>query len=205
MAAGDTGRDAAPMTSVAIVDDHQAIRLGLHAALQSEPGLIPVGAAANAAELSPLLYRCRPDVVLLDYNLPDADGLKVCRDVKATVTAPSVILYSAFAHDSMTIPAIVAGADGILDKGVPARELFAAIREVARGRNALPPVTRDQLLAASATLDEEDRPILAMLVEGTRPRGIAEALHIDDRILHRRIGQILGRLTGSVRVSPLAR
>lgn len=193
------------MISVVIVDDHHAVRLGLHAALTSEPGLVPVGAAASAAELAPLLYRCRPDVVLLDYNLPDADGLKVCRDVKASVSAPSVILYSAFADDAMTIPAIVAGADGILDKSAPAREVFAAIHDVVDGRNAQPPVTRDQLLAASAVLDAEDLPILSMLVEGTTPVAIAEALRVDHRTLHRRTGRILGQLTGSVSVSSTSR
>ncbi|HEU4701772.1 MAG TPA: response regulator transcription factor [Conexibacter sp.] len=192
------------MISVVIVDDHHAVRLGLHAALTSEPGVAPVGAAASAAELAPLLYRCRPDVVVLDYNLPDADGLKVCRDVKATVPAPAVIVYSAFADDAMTIPAIVAGADGILDKGVPARELFTAIHAVVAGHKALPPVTRDQLLAAGAVLDAEDLPVLSMLVEGTSPRAIAEALRLDDRTLHRRTGRILGALTGSVSISPRA-
>lgn len=192
------------MINIVIVDDHPAVRLGLHTALESEPGLVPIGAAANAAELGPLLYGCRPDVVLLDYNLPDADGLKVCRDVKTTVTAPAVILYSAFADTSMTVPAIVAGADGILDKGVPARELFAAIRAVADGRRALPPITADHLRAASAVLEDADLPILGMLVDGMGPRAIAEALHLDDRTLHRRTGRMLGRLTGAVDVSPRA-
>ena len=124
---------------VAIVDDHHAVRLGLHTALRSEPGLVPAGTAADAAALAPLLYRSRPDIVLLDYNLPDIDGLTVCREIKAEALLPGVILYSAFADGSMTIPAIVAGADGILNKGVPARELFAAIREAVGGGDALPP------------------------------------------------------------------
>ena len=94
------------MIRVAIVDDHHAVRLGLHTALRSEPGLVPVGTAADAAELAPLLYRSRPDIVLLDYNLPDIDGLTVCREIKAEALAPGVILYSAFADGSMTIPAI---------------------------------------------------------------------------------------------------
>ena len=63
------------MIRVAIVDDHHALRLGLDTAIRSEPGLVPAGVAATAAELAPLLYRTRPDVVLLDYNLPDTDGL----------------------------------------------------------------------------------------------------------------------------------
>jgi len=187
------------MIRVAIVDDHHAVRLGLHTALRTEPGLIPVGAAANAAELAPLLYRSRPDLVLLDYNLPDIDGLTVCCDLKAEALAPRVILYSAFADGAMTVPAIVAGADGILDKGVPARELFAAIREVIGGGSALPAVSPAQLHAAGAVLDDEDLPILGMLVERTSTHDIAETLRIDHQTLKRRIGRMLSTLTPAVR------
>jgi DNA-binding NarL/FixJ family response regulator len=185
------------MIRVAVVDDHHAVRLGLHTALRSEPGLVPVGAAANAAELAPLLYRTRPDVVLLDYSLPDVDGLTVCRHVKAEALAPFVILYSAFADGSMTIPAIVAGADGIVDKGAPGRELFAAIREVVSGADALPRVSSEQLAVAGAALDEADLPILGMLIDRTQTSDIAETLRVDQVTLKRRIGRMLDTLTAS--------
>ena len=112
------------MITVAIVDDHHAIRLGLRAALLSEAGLEPVGSAANAGETEVLLYRTRPDVVLLDYHLPGMDGLTLCRRIKSDIPAPAVILYSAFADPSMTVPAIVAGADAIVHKGGQTRDLF---------------------------------------------------------------------------------
>ncbi len=185
------------MIRVAVVDDHHAVRLGLHTALRSEPGLVPVGAATNAAELAPLLYRTRPDVVLLDYSLPDVDGLTVCRHVKAEALAPFVILYSAFADGSMTIPAIVAGADGIVDKGAPGRELFAAIREVVSGADALPRVSSEQLAVAGAALDEADLPILGMLIDRTQTSDIAETLRVDQVTLKRRIGRMLDTLTAS--------
>jgi two-component system response regulator DesR len=192
------------MIRVAIVDDHHAVRLGLHTAIQSEPGLVPAGVAANAAELAPLLYRNRPEIVLLDYNLPDIDGLTVCRDLKTQALAPGVILYSAFADDSMTVPAIVAGADGILSKGVPARELFEAIRRVTGGDHALPPISGDQLQAAGARLDDADLPILGMLIDRTPIHDIAATLHLDHAALKRRIGRMLTRLTASVRPAPEA-
>jgi DNA-binding NarL/FixJ family response regulator len=187
------------MIRVAIVDDHHALRLGLDTAIRSEPGLVPAGVAATAAELAPVLYRNRPDVVLLDYNLPDVDGLTVCRDIKSQVPAPGVILYSAFADASMTVPAIVAGADGIVNKGVPARELFEAIREVARGGDALPAISGELLEAASLTLDEEDLPILGMLIDRTPAHEIADTLRLELPPLRRRIGRMLGRLQASVR------
>jgi two-component system response regulator DevR len=186
------------MIRVAIVDDHHAVRLGLDTAIRSEPGLVPAGVAATVAELAPVLYRNRPDVVLLDYNLPDGDGLTVCRDIKSQVPAPGVILYSAFADASMTVPAIVAGADGIVNKGMPPRQLFEAIREVARGRDALPAISSEQLEAATLTLDDEDLPILGMLIDRTPPHDIADTLRLELPVLRKRIGRMLHRLQASV-------
>src|SRR5690348_14943470 len=182
------------MIRVAIVDDHPAVRLGLRAALTAEPGLTAVGAAASAAELSPLLYRTDPDVVLLDYHLPDIDGLTLCREIKLAAPSRRVILYSAFADDSMTVPAIVAGADGIIHKGVRPQQLFEAVRVVAGGGDALPPVYPVHLEAAGIQVDAEDLPILAMLVDGTPARDIAATLAITDSQLARRVRRMLDRL-----------
>jgi DNA-binding NarL/FixJ family response regulator len=180
--------------TVAIVDDHHAIRLGLRAALLSEAGLEPVGSAANAGETDVLLYRTRPDVVLLDYHLPGIDGLTLCRKIKSDVPAPAVVLYSAFADPSMTVPAIVAGADAIVHKGGHTRELFDAIRQTARGDKALPPVSEPLLEAAGQALDLEDLPLLGMLVNRTPPAEIAATMRIERAELDRRIAGMLGRL-----------
>ena len=182
------------MITVAVVDDHHAIRLGLHAALVSEAGLEPVGSSADAAELDVLLYRTRPDVVLVDYHLPDTDGLTLCRRIKSNVPAPAVVLYSAFAEPSMTVPAIVAGADGIVHKGGQTRELFDAIRQTARGDSALPPVSEPLLEAAAQALEPEDLPLLGMLINHTSPADIVLTMRIDRRELDRRIAAMLGRL-----------
>jgi DNA-binding NarL/FixJ family response regulator len=191
------------MISVAVVDDHHAVRLGLHTAIRSEPGLVNVGAASTAAELAPLLYRSRPDVVILDYHLPDEDGLTVCWRLKSDVPAPRVILYSGFADASMTVPALVAGADGLLHKGGPALELFTAIREVARGGHAIPAISPPLLEAAANALEPDDLPILSMLVDRTPPHEIAETLRLDHTQLSQRIARILGRL--KVRVPDTAK
>ena len=192
------------MIRVVIVDDHHAVRLGLQTALAAEPGLVPVGTASTAAELAPLLYRVDPDVVLLDYQLPDDDGLTVCRQVKSAGPSPRVILYSAFADASMTVPAIVAGADGLVHKGVRPQELFEVIRAVAAGGVVLPLVSPPLLEAAGLQLDADDLPILGMLLDRTAPGDIATTLGIDDTQLKRRVRRMLARLkvpfTGGVRL-----
>ena len=182
------------MITVAIVDDHHAVRLGLRTALLSEPGLDPVGSAANAGEAAVLMYRTRPHVVLLDYRLPDTDGLTLCRRLKSDVPAPAVVLYSAFADPSMTVPAIVAGADAIVHKGGQTRELFDAIRQTARGDKALPPVSEPLLEAAAQALDPEDVPLLGMLVNRTSPADIAATMRLERAELDRRVAGMLSRL-----------
>jgi DNA-binding NarL/FixJ family response regulator len=182
------------MIRVAIVDDHHAVRLGLHAAIRSEPGLVPAGAASDGAGLAPMLYRTKPDVVLLDYQLPDTDGLTLCRRIKSQPPAPAVILYSAFADATLTVPAFVAGADGILHKGGPARELFEGIRRVARGGDVMPPVVPSLLEAAGQVLDPDDLPILGMLLDRASVVEIADALRLEASDVRGRIDRMLRRL-----------
>jgi DNA-binding NarL/FixJ family response regulator len=189
------------MITVAVIDDHHAIRLGLRAALLSEPGLEPVGSAANAGEAQVLLYRTRPDVVVLDYHLPGMDGLTLCRRIKTDIPAPAVVLYSAFADPAMTVPAIVAGADGIIHKGGVTRDLFDAIRQTARGKAALPPVSEPLLEAAGQALDNEDLAVLGMLVNRTPANDIAETLRIGRTELDQRIADMLKRLKVSVPIA----
>ncbi len=155
------------MIRMLLVDDHPALRTGLTAVLRAEPGLVPLGTAASEDELWPALNRTKPDVVLLDYHLPPADGLVLCRRIKRTMPPPAVLLYSAYADASLVIPALLAGADGVVNKGAPANELYDAIRTVARGEKVMPPITRELLDSAQGRLDPEDIPVLMMALDGT--------------------------------------
>jgi DNA-binding NarL/FixJ family response regulator len=124
---------------VVVVDDHPAVRLGLKAALASQPGVACVGVAGDGGQMQSLLYRANPDVVVLDYHLPHVSGLVLCRRIKQEVLAPAVLLYSAYADPALVVPALAAGADGMVHKGAPARELLEAIRAVAAGETRFPP------------------------------------------------------------------
>ena len=94
----------------------------------------------------------------------------------------------------MTVPAIVAGADGLVHKGVRPQELFEAIRAVAAGGVVLPLVSRPLLEAAGLQLDTDDLPILGMLLDRTPTGDIATTLGIDDAHLKRRVRRMLARL-----------
>lgn len=182
------------MIRLLIVDDHPAMRAGLTAVLRAEPGIVPLGAASSEEDLQAMLERTHPDVVLLDYHLPGADGLKLCRRLKRDERAPAVLLYSAYADSAMVVPAILAGADGLLNKSAPAPELFDALRAVARGDRVLPPVPRALLEAAGTRVAAEDQPILAMMLDGVSPAEVADTLRLELRDVSRRIDAMIERL-----------
>jgi DNA-binding NarL/FixJ family response regulator len=188
------------MIRVAVVDDHHAIRVGLEAAIASQPGITCVGTVADGEQLAALLYRARPDVLVLDYHLPRTDGLRLCRQIKRDVLAPAVVLYSAYADASLAVSRIVAGADALVDKAAPARELFEAIRCVATGGSCMPPPIPELLARARGALDAEDQPIFDRLIEGAARADIASTLGLARAALEHRIDIMLERLPISVAV-----
>ncbi len=133
-------------------------------------------------------------MVLLDVQLPRVNGLLVCREIKTGVPAPAVVLYSAYEPASLAVPAALAGADGLVHKGAPTRELIQAVRAVAEGARVLPCVTPELLAGASAALQAEDRPVLAMLLDGTPPGDVAQTLGVDGEEIARRRSRMLARL-----------
>jgi DNA-binding NarL/FixJ family response regulator len=184
------------VTRIAVVDPQPAIRAGLTMLLRTEPGLVPVGAAAGAHDGARLADRLRPDVVLLEPHLLDGDGLGLCRRLRATgkPTRPRVILYHAEPDPALALIARIAGADGLVDKSAEPGRLFEAIRLVARGGSALPPVDAEQLDAAAQRIPPEDLALLAMLADGAGADDVAEALRVDPRRVARRTERLLGKL-----------
>jgi DNA-binding NarL/FixJ family response regulator len=182
------------VTRVAIIDPQPAVRAGLAILLRAEPGMVPVGAASGAVDAQELIRREHPDVVLLEHRLREGDGIALCRRIRSEGDAPRVILYTTLPDDEVEVLARVAGADGIVDKAAPPADLFDAIRVVARGQAALPPLSRAQLDAAAHRVEPDDLALLAMLMDRTSPADVAATLHLDRGGVARRTERVLGRL-----------
>ncbi len=182
------------MIRVLLVDDHPALRAGLFTVLRAEPGIVPQAAVASPSEALAEVERGHPDLVMVDYHLQEGDGLTLCHRLKSRPEPPRVLIYSAYAEARLTIPAMVAGADGVANKAAPAQELFDAIRTISKGGTLLPPVSRELLELASSRLDPDDLPILGMIMDRTSREEIAEVLQIPRPELEERIVRMLGAL-----------
>lgn len=183
------------MIRVVVVDDHPALRAGLHTVIDAEPGIVFAGEGdGNEETLWPLLERARPDLVLLDYHLPHGDGFQLCYRIKHRMTPPQVLVYSAYASPALALPAALARADGLVDKGLGARDLFDAIRRVHGGERLLPAVSRVHLEEAGARLRGSDQALVAMLLDGATEADAAAALDDEPQVVQRQVQRILGAL-----------
>lgn len=186
--------DARAPVSVLVVDDHPAVRVGVESVLGAEADLTVLASVATAREAFTEVEHGHPRVAVVDYHLGDRDGLTVTRRLKMLDPSVRVLVYSAYADATLTVAAIVAGADGIVHKGGDGDELCGAVRAVAAGRRAYPAVTPAALATIGARLDADDIPILGMLIHGTPPDEVARTLGISHEWLSARRWAMVQRL-----------
>lgn len=179
------------MIRTLIVDDHAAVRAGLMSILRREPGLVPLGAVGSAEEALRDARRLEPQVALIDYQLPDGDGLTLCRDLKQLPNPPRVVVYSAFARPALAVAAKLAGAEGMLDKGVEVDDLFDTVRAVGRGETALPPLAPEMISRCTARLAANDVSIFGMVMSGTSIEDIASVIGIGEQEVEDRLRAML--------------
>ncbi len=193
-----------------VADDHPIVRDGLAAVLGTQPDLQVVGAAGDGEEALRLVAELRPDVLLLDLEMPRLDGVRVLRRLQETHAGLPTIVFTAFDTDERIVEALRAGARGYLLKGAPRAELFAAIRIVHSGGSLLQPLIASKLIqqlsapaggpgaAANQALVEPLTPremaVLHRLAAGQTNRQIAEALVVTERTVKFHVSAILAKL-----------
>jgi two-component system, NarL family, response regulator DevR len=172
--------------AVLVVDDHQAVRMGVKALLEDEPEVAAVETAATSEGALAVAERMSPDVAVVDFHLPDRDGLTLTRQLKTSPEPPRVLIYSAYADQRLELAALVAGADGILSKAVLGTELCDRVNALAHSPSGCLSVSAATLAAASHQIDIDDRPILGLLAAGTPPDEIATVLAVSEEWLEAR-------------------
>ena len=177
-----------PNIRVAVVDDHQLVRIGLKQIIEGQPDFDWVGEAKNGREALNLLRSTPCDVLLLDLSLPDMSGLDVLRQIKAHHETVATLVLSAFPENQYGLNVLRAGASGFLSKTADDGELCRAIRASMRGGRYLSPELAEMLVSSGlqgapgeprhSVLSEREFQIFCKLAEGKSVSEIAAKLFL---------------------------
>jgi DNA-binding NarL/FixJ family response regulator len=188
---------------ILVADDHPMLREGLVAVLSSQPDFEVVGEAADGSETVRLAERQKPDVILLDLEMPNLDGVATLEKLRNIGSETRTIVFTAYDTDERILGALRAGARGYLLKGASRTEIFDAIRTVYSGGSLLGPAVTARLLEHIEQGDEQERSssltpreleVLALLARGRKNSEIADALFVSERTVKFHVSSILGKL-----------
>ncbi|TDN42225.1 LuxR family two component transcriptional regulator [Curtobacterium flaccumfaciens] len=215
---------AADDLTIVLADDQDLVRAGFRVILESEPGFRVVGEARDGAEAVETVLAQRPDVVCLDVQMPNVDGLEAARRIAALPDPPAVLILTTFDHDDALFQALEAGASGFLLKNASPERLIDAVRTVAAGDALLAPdVTRRVISRATATapaaardtaggtgpggtstdgtaalvaagLTERESEVLRLLARGLSNAEIARELYVGDATVKTHVSNVLQKL-----------
>jgi len=189
-----------------LVDDHEVVRDGVRALLESAEDLTVVSEASSVAEAVRYAAAIRPDVVVMDVRLADGSGIEATREIRAQRPDTQVLMLTSFADDEALFASIMAGAAGYVLKQIRGAELVNAIRMVGRGQSLLDPaitatvldrlrkgkhLLRDEKLAR---LSGQEERILTLVAEGWTNKQIGEELHLAEKTVKNYVSSILSKL-----------
>jgi DNA-binding NarL/FixJ family response regulator len=199
------------MIRVIVVDDHPIVRQGLVGVLEDEADLDVVGAFGSAREALAHIGRLRPDVVLLDLEMPDMDGVEAIPSLMAGRPELGVLVFTAYDTEERVLGAIRAGARGYLLKGASSEEIARGVRIVSEGGSYLEPRVASRVMAevqtprrASSTLSEREREVLHLVAEGLPTKQIARSLSITERTVKFHVNSIFHKLGADNRAQAVA-
>ena len=181
---------------VLAVDDHQLFRQGIAALIEEIPDMVLAAEATNGRQAIELFRQHRPDVTLMDLQMPDMTGLEAITAIRAEFPDARIIVLTTFAGDVQVTRALQAGACGYLLKSTLSSELLATIRAVHRGRRALSPEISLELgeHAMQDALSPLEVRVLQLIAEGNSNKEIAAQLSLTEDGVKGQVRSILAKL-----------
>ena len=208
-------KQAAPIIRVLIIDDHSVVRYGLRHILESEGDIEVVGELETVTGIRNVLPEMNPDVVLLDLELGDIDGVDALRALRDAAPKMHVIIYTSHDEEDRIVQAAELGVDGYLLKGSPKREIVGAIRSVSEGGTAIEPAVAAKLMrhmnkrsakAKQPTIhfSKREKQVLDLLAAGKTNRDVGVTLFISESTVKFHVHAILSKLNAGNRTEAVS-
>ncbi|MCH7800202.1 MAG: response regulator transcription factor [Chloroflexi bacterium] len=199
---------------ILIVDDHPIVRDGLSLVLDTQADFEVVGEAGGGVEAVQMAQNLQPDVVLLDLEMPDLDGVDALKLMRESRPGIRAIVFTAFDTDERILSAIRAGARGYLLKGAPRDQVFDAVRAVHSGGTLLQPIVTARLMDhisadrdppnLNQSLTPRQLDVLRLLAQGLQNKEIAAQLEVTERTVKFHVGAILTKMDAGNRTEAVA-
>lgn len=194
---------------ILVADDHPMLREGLAAVLSTRPDFEIAGEAKNGKEVVERVKSLSPDVVLLDLEMPEMDGVQALEALQKEGVEAKAIVFTAYDTDERILGALRAGAKGYLLKGSARKDIFDAIETVASGGSLLSPDITSRLLASMTsgpleTPTPRETEVLRLLAKGMPNREIASELYISERTVKFHVSSLLAKLGAENRTEAVA-
>lgn len=195
-----------PPLRVMLVDDHEIVRDGIRAMLQSQDDIVVTAEAGTVREAIDEAKRTRPDVVVMDVRLADGSGIEATREIRAQRDATRVLMLTSFADDEALFASIMAGASGYVLKQVKSGDLLRAIRAVGAGDSLLDPSVTSAVLdrlrkgkhlmqdEKLARLSPQEERILTAVADGKTNKQIGDELNLAEKTVKNYVSSILSKL-----------
>ncbi len=199
---------------VLLADDHAVVRAGIRQFLESAGDIQVIAEAGDGLEAEALIERERPDVAVLDIQMPGASGIDVTRWVRAHTLPVGVLILTAFDDDPYVLAVLQAGANGYVLKTAAPAEIIQAVRDVGEGKSALDAAITRKLMSQISSprgeppaepLSERELEVLRLAGKGYTNKAIGVQLGISDRTVQGHLARIFDKLRASSRTEAVMR
>ena len=187
--------------SVVLVDDHAVVRTGLAQLLSGAPDIDVVGQAADGAEAIEVVRETRPDVVVMDLQMPGMDGVDATRIIVGEGLGSEVVVLTSYSDSARIVAALDAGAVGYLLKDADPEDVLDGVRAVSRGESPIHPrvarqllTTRAEIPASAVTLTSREAEVLELVRTGLANKQIARRLGISERTVKAHLTSVFQRI-----------